>query len=119
MKKESINQQNDKLKELFSDSKIKASENLKFRIMHQIKTEEALSKKRIPQTQPLFNNMFVIFGVMYAIIGIIGFGIYFNMGKSALESKIFYIPAILITFICALYWMITAFDEQRQSKHKK
>lgn len=118
MDKNNINMHDEELKEILSGTKVKAPENMRFRIMQQIETEKALSRKKTPKANPIFGNLITIFGVMYALIGIIAFGIYSTMGKGALESKTFYIPVLMITFVCAIYWMITSFDEQRHSKDK-
>lgn len=112
-----IDIQEDKLKELLSGTRMKASDNLKSRIMQQIITERALSKKKMKQSRPILENMLAIFGIMYALISVVGFGIYTSLGKEALGSMSFYIPAILISSICVVYWMIINFDDRRQTKH--
>ena len=63
--------QDDKIKDLLSGTKIKAGENLKFRIMQQIETENALSRKKVTNTRPILGNMLTIFGVMYLLIAIV------------------------------------------------
>lgn len=116
MNENNINMQDDKLKALLSGTKIKASDNLKFRIMQQINTEKALSRKKATQSRPVLSNMFTVFGIMYAIIAVIGFGIYSSAGMEGLSSTSFYIPVILVSSICAMYWTITSLDDRRQSK---
>lgn len=118
MKKNDIDKQDDKLKELLSGSGMKASENLKFRIMHQIEAEKSLSRKEKPDTRPFITNMFSIFGVMYLLIAIVGLTVYFMGGKSALESVVFFVPVILIASVCAMFWLISAYDDRRHSKQR-
>lgn len=110
--------QDDKLKDLLSGSGMKASENLKFRIMHQIEAEKSLSRKEKPDIRPFISNMFSIFGVMYLLIVILALAVYFMGGKSALESVVFFIPVILIASVCAVFWLISSYDDRRQSKQK-
>lgn len=108
-----------KFRELLSGSKMKAGENLKYRIMQQIETEKALSRKKKPDTSPLIGNMLSIFGIMYVLIAIVGISIYFSYGKGALESLMFFIPVILIASVCSMFWMISAYDDRRRSKQKE
>lgn len=119
MKEDDINMHEDKFRELLSVTKMKAGENLKFRIMQQIETEKALSKNKRPDHFPLIYNMLSIFGIMYALIAIVGLCLYFSGGKSALEPVTFFIPVILIASICSMFWMISAYDDRRRSKQKE
>lgn len=111
-------EQDDKLKDLLSGTKLKASENLKYRIMQQIETESALSRKKVkaPKAQPLIGSMVTIFGVMYALIILVALGVYLTAGSDALLSGVFYLPAILIASVCGIFWMITTLDERRKNK---
>ncbi|NDV77958.1 hypothetical protein [Dysgonomonas sp. 511] len=119
MDKNNIQPYDDMMKDLLSGSKMKASENLKFRIMQQIETEKALAPKKVSSAQPVINNMFAIFGIMYAIIGILGFYIYSSGGMDALLSVKFFVPALFVFAICGMYWMLTAYDERRRSRQKQ
>ena len=105
-------------KEILSGTKMKAGENLKYRIMQQIQTEAALFRKKKANSSPLIGNMFSIFGVMYALIAAVALGVYFMGGTGALESIIFFIPVIMITSVCGIFWMISAYDDRRRSKYK-
>lgn len=113
MDNKNIMKKDDDLKRLFSETKLEASANLKYRIMHQIETEQALSRKQA-KSRPVIGSMLSIFGVMYALIAILAVGIYVTMGSEALMSKLFFIPLIFISSICGLYWLITVFDEKRK-----
>ncbi len=105
------------LKKLFAGTGVKASDNLKYRIMQQIETEQALSRKKA-KNRPVIGSMLSIFGVMYALIALLGVGIYTTIGSSALMTSTFLIPVVLISSICGLYWLITVFDDRRRVKDK-
>lgn len=110
--------QDDKIKELLSGTKMKAGESLKYRIMQQIETEKALAPKKNISARPVIKNMLTTFGVMYALIAIVGLAVYTTAGQSALSSTTFYIPVILISSVCSLFWMISVYDDRRRNKHK-
>jgi len=118
MNKNDMNIQDDKLKELLSGTRMKAGENLKFRIMQQIQTEAAFTRKKKASPNPLIGNMLSIFGVMYALIALVGVGVYFMGGRSALESALFFLPVIMIASVCGMFWMISAYDDKRRSRQK-
>lgn len=73
-----MNTQDDKIRELLSGTKMKAGENLKYRIMHQIEAEKALTrqKNKAVSSNPFIGNMIAIFGVMYALIAMVALGTY-------------------------------------------
>jgi len=110
--------QDDRIKELLSGTKIKAGENLKYRIMQQIETEKALVSKKKVTTRPVIKNMLTTFGVMYALIAIVGLAVYSASGQSGLSSATFLVPVILISSVCSMFWMISVYDDRRRSKRK-
>ncbi len=118
MDEKDINMQDDRIRALFSGTKVKAGANLKFRIMQQIETESILAgkKSKSKNIMPLIWNMLSVFGVMYGLIAIVAAGVFFTGGKSALESVTFFVPVILITSVCGLFLMISTFDDKRRSK---
>lgn len=115
--KNSNMKRDDDLKKLLSGTKIKASENLKYRIMQQIETENALARKK-SKARPVLGSMFSIFGVMYALIAVVGIGIYTTIGSEALMTSTFFLPLIFISSVCGLYWLITVFDDRRKARGK-
>jgi len=120
MKKIEINMQDEKMKELLSGTKMKAGENLKFRIMHQVEAEQALvRKKKTSNMRPLVSTTITIFGTMYALIGLIALMIYLTAGKSAMETITFFIPAASIASVCGMFWFISVYDERRRIKAKE
>ena len=64
MDNDNINISDNQLKEILTETKIKAGENLKYRIMQQIETEKALAPQKTKNSIPLIGNMFSIFGIM-------------------------------------------------------
>lgn len=118
MNKNNINPQDQKIKELFSGTKMRAGDNLKFRIMQQIETEKALVPKKSTSSRPIIKNMLTIFGAMYALIAVVGLFTYAKEGVNALSSISFFLPVILICCVCSMFWMISAYDDRRRSKGK-
>lgn len=110
--------QDDKIKDLLSGSTLKASDNLKYRIMHQIEAEKALAPKKATASRFPLENMLSIFGIMYALIAVVGLVVYFTSGAESLLSAAFYIPALSIASICMMFWAISVFDDKRRSEHK-
>ncbi|MBF0761504.1 hypothetical protein IR148_10655 [Dysgonomonas mossii] len=115
-----MNMQDDKIRELLSGTRMKASDNLKYRIMHQIEAERALmhEKSKVQSSSPFIGNMFAIFGVMYALIAIVALVVYFAAGKDALQSAMFFAPILLIASACGMFGFISVYDDRRRSKHK-
>lgn len=111
-----MNTQDEQLKKILAGTKLKAGENLKYRIMRQIETEKALSPRKVKNSAPLVNNMLSVFGVMYALIAIVGIGVYLTGGISDLKSLTFLLPVLLIAFVCSIFWMISTYDDRRRSK---
>ena len=118
MDKNEMERQDEQIRLLFSGTKIKAGENLKYRIMQQIETESVLigKKSKGKSLMPLVWNMLSVFGVMYALIALVAAGVYFTGGKSALESITFLIPVVFIASICGFFLMISVFDDRRRSR---
>ncbi len=104
------------LKKILPETKITAGNNLKFRIMQQIETEKAFSKKKANSSFSILSNMYSIFGIMYAIIAVIAGFVYFSAGKEAVESTYMYLTIILVTSVCSVFWMLSVYDEKRRKK---
>lgn len=115
-KDNNINAKNDKFRDIFAGTKIKAGENLKYRIMQQIETEKSLSPQKAKNSIPLISNMLSVFGIMYALIAATGIGVYLTGGKDAIESMTFLLPVMLIASICNIFWLISVYDDRRRSK---
>ena len=112
--------QDDNIKEILSFSKIKASENLKYRIMQQIETESVFSAKKSESMSivPLIRNFLLKFGIMYVFVVLAAIGVYFMGGIEFLSSPVFFAPVIMISLVCSVFWMISFFDDKRHIKHQ-
>jgi hypothetical protein len=62
------------IRQLMKSSKITAHENLKYRIMNQVETENALARKKAPvqkTEQNVLNDFLSIYGIMYAVLAVL------------------------------------------------
>lgn len=111
-----MNNTDDKIKELLAGTKLKASENLKYRIMQQIETEKALSRQQAKKDNSIWSN-FSILGVMYAAIIIVCGLVYLFVGAESLKNtNLIIMPVIFIAAIGSLFFLISTLDDRRQSK---
>lgn len=113
------NTSDDKLKELLSASKLKANGNLKYRIMQQIETEKALSRKKNTASGFSVGSIFSVFGAMYAFIAFLAFWLYLTEGEAGLSSSSLLTPILLISFIGGLFWFISNMDYYLLSRRKE
>ena len=110
------------MKSMMESARKEPSENFSYRIMHQIETEQALSrakptaKKQSTTTSPL--NDLWIFGLMYLVLFIAGGYFYMQGGKEALLSETFMWTCIMIGSIFSFFFLITTIDNARRSKAK-
>lgn len=121
MMKQNINKDDEILKELLSGTKLKASDNLKYRIMQQVETETALSRKKAKSNggESVLGNLLSVYGVVYALLFIIGGAFYFLYGKDSLLSSSFLSLAILIITVGSAFLAITFIDNRRQMHRKE
>lgn len=115
MKNKTNNNNTDQLRELFSTTHKQASDNLRYRIIQQIETETALSRKNAKEKTSVFSTIFPILGVMYSIVGIVLLVVYLVYGSQALYSSSVYIPVLGVVAVCSIYLFISAFDEKRHN----
>ena len=113
-----MNKQDDKWKEMLAGTKLKASSNLQFRIMQQIETEKALSRQNKKRERSVWGNLSIL-GIMYGIMAVLGFIAYLSFGKDALYDSKLYISALLVAAVCGVFFLISTFDDRRQSKHNR
>jgi hypothetical protein len=120
MEKDKLNNQDDKIKEILSFSKIKAGENLKYRIMQQIETESVFAAKKSEGTNllPIIGNSFLIIGIMCALVVVVALGVYIVGGIDALNSAMFFGPVIMVSIICSMFWMISILDDKKRLKQE-
>lgn len=110
-KKDTTNK--DQFRELLQDSKLTASDNLRYRIMHQIEAEKALAPKTIKSEKPIIKSLLSIACVMYAIIMAIGLATYLAGGASTLLSTEFILSIVGIASMAAVFALVTILDERR------
>ena len=110
------------MKSMMEAARKEPSENLSYRIMHQIETEQALirakpkvSKQRI--SSPLLDLR--IFGLMYLVLLVAGGYFYMQGGKEALLTDTFLWTCIMISSIFSFYFLIAAVDNSLRRKGKK
>ena len=110
------------MKSMMKSARKEPSENFSYRIMHQIETEQALTrakpttKKQSTTTSPL--NDLWIFGVMYLVLFIAGGYFYMQGGKDALLTETFMWTCIMIGSIFSFFFLITTIDNARRGKAK-
>ena len=119
MDKDYLKMQDDKIKEILSFSKMKAGENLKYRIMQQIETESVFSEKKSKSKNlaPIIGSSFVVIGIMCALVVVVALGVYIVGGIEALNSSMFFAPMIMVSMVCSVFWMISIFDDRKRIKH--
>lgn len=102
------------IRDILSETRLEPSSNLKYRIMQQIQMEKALSKKGLQNSFSPKGLMLSIFGIMYAVLAVVGLLIYYLYGKAGLESSSAYMIVILIGSVCGVFWMLSVLDEKRR-----
>lgn len=109
------------MKAMMESARKEPSENLSYRIMHQIETEQALTRvKRKVNKQgrnPLLDLR--VFGWMYFVLLLVGGYFYMQGGKEALLTDTFLWSCVIISSIFSLFFLITVFDNFFRHKTKK
>lgn len=113
----------DKFYDILSGTEQKADDKLKYRIMQQIQTESALSRKKVSEDAGTFWSTVVpLLAVMYAILGVLCVGFYFFKDALSIDGFSFGMSVFLVSITVGAYLLISVFDEQRRQKklsHKK
>lgn len=110
------------IRKMMQSAKQQAPENLKYRIMHQIETESALTRKAAPAKKregSVLKDFIGIFGVMYAVLAALIGGAYVLKGKDFLLSPDFIWMVVLVASVFSLFWLMTRVDERVRNKIKK
>ena len=113
--------EDEQIRQLLSSTKINASENLKYRIMRQIETENALVPKKgkpIKESGNVLKEMGALFGTMYAVLAAMIAGVYFLFGKEFLLSPQFIGSVILVASVFSLLWLISRLDSHLREKKR-
>ncbi|MFR9165508.1 MAG: hypothetical protein ACLVKO_04470 [Dysgonomonas sp.] len=108
-------------KNLLKESKIEAGENLKYRIIQQIKTENSLRQIDLKQRKLNINikKLLVAAVVMYGLIFLTALITILYGGKEKLMSPEFISAVIYIMFVCSIFTAINIFDKEIRRKFKK
>ena len=102
------------IRQMMHESKKMAPENLKYRIMNQIETEELLTRKRQGEVKPSSNplkSFWTVFGIMYAVIILFTCYTFFIKGVEYLKSSQFINIVVFISAVFSLYWLMTRLEE--------
>lgn len=109
------------IREMMQPAKLKAPENLKYRIMHQIEAENALKPQQTPvrlSERKVLKDFIGIFGLMYAVLAALIGGAYLLKGKEFALSSGFLWTVILVAFVFSFFWLMTRVDERLNDKRK-
>lgn len=123
MNKDNMNKNEDDLwiKSMMESVKKEPTENLSYRIMHQIETGQALSRAK-PKLSKQKDNSLIdlrnIFGLMYLVLLITGGYFFLQGGKEALFTGSFLWTCITIGSIFSVYFLIITIDNSLRNKQK-
>ena len=110
------------MKSMMESARKEPSENLSYRIMHQIETEQALTRAAKPKLSKQKDNPLIdlrnIFGLMYLVLAIVGGYFYLQGGKDALLTETFLWTCITISAIFSLFFLITTIDNLLHNRRK-
>lgn len=116
-------QEDELMRGLIRSGKTQAPENLKYRIMQQIQTEQALKRgqESVPpkRQENILGEFKTIFGIMYAVLAAIAAGAFFLKGKEFLLSFQFWNIVIVVASVFSIFWMITRLDSYLHGKKEK
>ncbi|HTN69378.1 MAG TPA: hypothetical protein VLZ33_07935 [Dysgonamonadaceae bacterium] len=124
MKKDDKNKSMDELwmKSMMESARKEPSENFSHRIMHQIETEQALSRAPKPKMSKQKTNPLIdlrnIFGLMYLVLLILGGYFYLEGGKEALLTDTFLWTCISISSVFSVFFLITTIDNSLRKSAK-
>ena len=109
------------MKSMMESARKEPSENLSYRIMHQIETEQALTRTKPKASKQAATSLLKdlwIFGVMYLVLFIAGGYFYLTGGKDALFTSNFLWTCIMISAVFSFFFLITTIDNSRRRKAK-
>lgn len=108
------------LRTLFEGSKLKANENLGYRIVQQIRTEDMLARKVVKVEKGInrqINNLLTVLGVSYGIVLLTVLGFYLYFGKDIIKLPEFYLSIIFVISVSTVFGVISYFDEKLRAKY--
>lgn len=116
------NSDDELIRQMMQSAKQQAPENLKYRIMHQVETESALTRKAAPVKKRegnVLKDFIGIFGVMYAVLAALIGGAYILKGKDFLLSSGFIWMVVLVASVFSLFWLMTRLETRFRNKKIK
>lgn|SRR5690554_8021784 len=122
MKKIETSKEEDKLRSMMQGAKETASENLKYRIMHQIETENVVAPRKLKRSKESGNvirELGSIFGTMYAVLAGMIAAAYFIFGQEFLLSSEFIGASVFVAFVFSMLWLISQLDRRLRSRKFK
>lgn len=120
-KKNNIDPEDELIRQLMRSAKEQAPENLKYRIMQQINTENALTPKPAPikkRTENVLRDFIGIFGTMYALLALLTGIAYLSKDENFLLSPEFLGVVLLVALVASTFWFFTRLDEKIRQKQK-
>lgn len=120
-KKNNIDPEDELIRQLIRSAKEQAPENLKYRIMQQINTENALTPKPAPikkRTENVLRDFINIFGTMYALLALLTGIAYLSKDENFLLSPEFIGVVLLVTVVASTFWFFTRLDAKIRQKQK-
>lgn len=110
------------IKSMMEEAKKEPSENLSYRIMHQIETEKVLTrnKKQVSKDKvDVLIDLRNIFGLMYLVLLIAGLFFYLQGGKEALLADTFLWTCVTISSVFSLFFLISTADNLFRKRKTK
>ena len=122
MKKNNITKEEERVRILMRETKEKAPNNLKHRIMHQIETENVVAPRKLKRSKESGNvirELGSIFGTMYAVLAGMIAAAYFIFGQEFLLSSEFIGASVFVAFVFSMLWLISQLDRRLRSRKFK
>ena len=110
------------IKSMMEQTKKEPSENLSYRIMHQIETEKVLAgnKKQLSKDKgDVLIDLRNIFGLMYLVLLIAGLFFYLQGGKEALFTETFLWTCVTISSVFSIFFLISTADNLLRKRKTK
>ncbi len=110
------------IKSMMDEAKKEPSENLSYRIMHQIETEKVLAgnKKQLSKDKgDVLIDLRNIFGLMYLVLLITGISFYLQGGKEALFTETFLWTCVTISSVFSIFFLISTADNLLRKRKTK
>ena len=110
------------IKSMMDEAKKEPSENLSYRIMHQIETEKVLAgnKKQLSKDKgDVLIDLRNIFGLMYLVLLIAGLFYYLQGGKDALFTETFLWTCVTISSVFSIFFLISTADNLYRKRKTK